>query len=123
MDYKNMEEKKPPGKITGKRLFVVSTILLTELCERLTYYSVVANMVLFCTSVLKYTSDEAALVTLIFAGIVLCCCLETKFKLWNAFTSQRIIFPRFNVLVLATMRLSRACPALSYLRIDTFVLH
>ncbi|KAL4230745.1 hypothetical protein ACF0H5_011120 [Mactra antiquata] len=63
-------EKKPSGKITGKRLFVVISILMTELCERLTYYSVVANMVLYCTSVLKYTSDQASLVTLIFAGTV-----------------------------------------------------
>lgn len=56
--------------ITRERVFVVLTILLTELCERLTYYSVVANMVLFCTSVLDMSSDDASVVTLIFAGTV-----------------------------------------------------
>ena len=54
--------------LTRERLFVVVSILVTELCERLTYYSVVANMVLFCTSVLKFTSDDASVVTLVFAG-------------------------------------------------------
>ena len=56
--------------ITRERVFVVLTILLTELCERLTYYSVVANMVLFCTSVLDMSSDDASVVTLIFAGMI-----------------------------------------------------
>lgn len=62
----------PPkeAKITGMRLFVVASILVTELCERLTYYSVVANMVLFCTSKLDYSSDDASVVTLIFSGTV-----------------------------------------------------
>ncbi|XP_045211600.2 solute carrier family 15 member 4-like isoform X2 [Mercenaria mercenaria] len=61
---------KPKGKITGQRLFVVASILVTELCERLTYYSVVANMVLFCTSELGYTSEQASVVTLVFSGTV-----------------------------------------------------
>ena len=60
--------------ITRERLFVVLSILVTELCERLTYYSVVANMVLFCTSVLKMKSDDASVVTLVFSG-------KIKFKL------------------------------------------
>lgn len=59
---------KPKGKITGPRLFVVASILVTELCERLTYYSVVANMVLFCTSHLDFNSDQASVVTLVFSG-------------------------------------------------------
>ncbi|KAL3877158.1 hypothetical protein ACJMK2_034906 [Sinanodonta woodiana] len=52
------------------RIAVVACILVTELCERLTYYSVVANMVLFCTSKLKLTSDEASNVNWVFTGTV-----------------------------------------------------
>ncbi|KAJ8318802.1 hypothetical protein KUTeg_003893 [Tegillarca granosa] len=57
-------------KITGKKLLVVGCILTTELCERLTYYSVVANLVLYCTSVLDLTSSTAATVSLVFSGTV-----------------------------------------------------
>ncbi|XP_060577715.1 solute carrier family 15 member 4-like [Ruditapes philippinarum] len=64
------EPSKSGGKITGERLFVVASILVTELCERLTYYSVVANMVLFCTSELNFSSDDASVVTLVFSGTV-----------------------------------------------------
>ncbi|KAK3591726.1 hypothetical protein CHS0354_019495 [Potamilus streckersoni] len=52
------------------RIAVIACILVTELCERLTYYSVVANMVLFCTSKLKLTSDEASNVNWVFTGTV-----------------------------------------------------
>ena len=54
--------------ISKERLFVVLSILVLELCERLTFYSVVANMVLFCTSILKMSSDQASVVTWVFAG-------------------------------------------------------
>ena len=67
IDLVEPQEKKQG--ITRERIFVVLTILLTELCERLTYYSVVANMVLFCTSVLDMSSDDASVVTLIFSGL------------------------------------------------------
>ena len=67
IDLVEPQEKKQG--ITRERVFVVLTILLTELCERLTYYSVVANMVLFCTSVLDMSSDDASVVTLIFSGL------------------------------------------------------
>lgn len=67
-----MEKKgaiqEPKGQITKDRLVTVASILVTELCERLTYYSVVANMVLFCTSKLNYTSDDASVITLVFSG-------------------------------------------------------
>ena len=71
------EPNKTGGKITGKRMFVVASILATELCERLTYYSVVANMVLFCTSELNFSSDDASVVTLVFSGKKKCFILET----------------------------------------------
>ncbi|XP_022099272.1 solute carrier family 15 member 4-like [Acanthaster planci] len=50
------------------RLGVVLCILFCELCERLTYYSVAGNLVLYCTNVLKFTSAEATTIALIFTG-------------------------------------------------------
>ncbi|KAL8604550.1 hypothetical protein ACOMHN_015834 [Nucella lapillus] len=55
-------------KLSPKKLGVVLCILATELCERLAYYSVVANLVLFCTSVLGFTSNDATTITLVFSG-------------------------------------------------------
>ena len=59
------EEKKG---ITKDKLLVVICILLCELCERLTYYSCVANLVLYCTSKLDMLSSSATTVSLIFSG-------------------------------------------------------
>lgn len=58
------------SKITKKRILVVLCILLTEMGERLTYYSVVANIPLYCTSVLKYSSTVAANISNVFSGMV-----------------------------------------------------
>lgn len=55
-------------KMTKKKMLVVICILLTEMCERLTYYSVVANIVLYGTSVLKFSSTQSANVATIFSG-------------------------------------------------------
>ncbi|XP_069122940.1 solute carrier family 15 member 4-like [Argopecten irradians] len=62
------EEKK--SAFSGKTGLVVVSILMTELCERLTYYSVVANLVLFCTSKLDIPSSDAANISLVFSGTV-----------------------------------------------------
>ncbi|XP_046366557.1 solute carrier family 15 member 4-like isoform X2 [Haliotis rufescens] len=63
-----------PGKTKVKlgptKVFVVTSILICELCERLTYYSIVANLILFCTSTLKYSSPDAATISLVFSGVV-----------------------------------------------------
>ncbi|CAH1794597.1 unnamed protein product [Owenia fusiformis] len=58
------ERSNPRTKLT------VAAILLCELCERLTYYSIVANMVLFATNVLGYSSVDAVTINLIFTGTV-----------------------------------------------------
>ncbi|PIK49803.1 putative solute carrier family 15 member 4-like [Apostichopus japonicus] len=50
------------------RASVVLCILFTELCERLTFYSISANLVLFCTSVLKVESATALTISLAFTG-------------------------------------------------------
>lgn len=49
-------------------LKVVLCILVMELCERLTYYSIVANLVLYCTSRLEYNSETAYYIVQIFSG-------------------------------------------------------
>ena len=47
---------------------VVSCILCTELGERLTFYSVYANLVLFCTNVLMFTNATALSINQAFSG-------------------------------------------------------
>lgn len=47
---------------------IVLCILLTELCERLTYYSVSANLVLFANTHLGFTNPQAASLNFIFTG-------------------------------------------------------
>lgn len=68
----NMEaEKKPASRpMSRQQLVVVGCILMCELCERLTYYSVTANVVLFCTNTLDLESTTAATVSLVFSGTV-----------------------------------------------------
>lgn len=43
-------------------------ILLNELCERMCFFSISSNMVIFCTNVLLYTSVEAVTINLVFMG-------------------------------------------------------
>jgi len=72
-DMNGSLEKQEPAKeekkgITKDKLLVVICILLCELCERLTYYSCVANLVLYCTSKLEMLSSSATTVSLVFSG-------------------------------------------------------
>ncbi|XP_071954266.1 solute carrier family 15 member 4-like [Antedon mediterranea] len=63
------EEKKKPDSISN-RYFVVLCILLCELCERLTYYGIVGNLVLYLTIELDYSSAAASSISLVFTGFV-----------------------------------------------------
>lgn len=78
----NMEaEKKPASRpMSRQQLVVVGCILMCELCERLTYYSVTANVVLFCTNTLKLESTTAATVSLVFSGKCLYFHLTSSYK-------------------------------------------
>ena len=55
-------------RVTNRFLFVTGCILFMELCERLTFYSITSNQVIFGTNVLKYTTGEAVNINFIFTG-------------------------------------------------------
>ncbi|XP_071954264.1 solute carrier family 15 member 4-like [Antedon mediterranea] len=63
------EDKKKPDSFSN-RYFVVLCILLCELCERLTYYGIVGNLVLYLTIELDYSSAAASSISLVFTGFV-----------------------------------------------------
>lgn len=54
------------------RNLVVLCILFVELCERLTFYGVAANLVFYCSSVLKLRSPLPSTITLAFQGEIMC---------------------------------------------------
>ena len=57
-----------PSRIRTRYL-VVLCILFVELCERLTFYGVAANLVFYCKDILKLTSPLPSTITLAFQGM------------------------------------------------------
>ncbi|RUS82580.1 hypothetical protein EGW08_009654 [Elysia chlorotica] len=64
------EARAPPKLETRRGLPVVVLILTTEMCERLAYYSIVAGLVLYCTSNLGIEQAAATTLNQVFAGFV-----------------------------------------------------
>ena len=60
------------------RYLVVLCILFVELCERLTFYGVAANLVFYCKDILKLTSPLPSTITLAFQGII--CVFQKHFN-------------------------------------------
>jgi len=52
----------------GRKLVVVICILVTELCERLTFYGVTANLALFCSAVLDLDPPWPSTISFLFIG-------------------------------------------------------
>jgi peptide/histidine transporter 3/4 len=52
-----------------RKLVVTLCILVTEMCERLTYYSIMSGLVLFCTSHLDIKQTDATTLNQAFSGI------------------------------------------------------
>ena len=54
------------------RYLVVLCILFVELCERLTFYGIAANLVFYCKDVLKLASPLPSTIALAFQGNWVC---------------------------------------------------
>ena len=52
----------------GQKLFATLCILITELCERLGFYGLTANLVLLCSHGLGLSAPWPSTITLIFTG-------------------------------------------------------
>ena len=69
------------ASVNRRRYFAVLCILFVELCERLTFYGVTANLVFYCKDVLELSSPLPSTITLAFQG---------KVSAWN-FTMRSLI--------------------------------
>ncbi|XP_005094746.1 solute carrier family 15 member 4 [Aplysia californica] len=66
----NVKYEPKLSTFSPQKLAIIMCVLLVEMCERMAYYGVIANLVLYCTSVLDYTSNTATTISLVFSGTV-----------------------------------------------------
>ncbi|XP_059149306.1 solute carrier family 15 member 4-like [Physella acuta] len=64
------------------KLTVTLCVLVTEMLERLSFYSVSANMLLYCTSQLGMSTVDATAVSLLFNAVLLIQASSIHFDLW-----------------------------------------
>uniref|UniRef100_A0A6J0UU30 Solute carrier family 15 member 5 isoform X1 n=1 Tax=Pogona vitticeps TaxID=103695 RepID=A0A6J0UU30_9SAUR len=60
-----------PDSEFRKKVRVTVCLLLVDLCEKFTFFSIVCNMILFCTIKLGYHNYQAAVINLCFVGAYL----------------------------------------------------
>lgn len=56
-------------------------VLMMEVCERLTFYSIVASLVLYCSSKLDTGQTEATSISQIFSVKYIELCVEKRLKM------------------------------------------
>ena len=57
-----------PSKGRGSKILVTLCILVTELCERLTFYGIASNLILFSSSVLNIPAPWPSTINYLFTG-------------------------------------------------------
>ena len=62
------DESLPDVKLSTERFLVIICILVVELCERLTYYAVLANLIFYCKDVLNLAPPLPSTIALTFQG-------------------------------------------------------
>ena len=65
------DESVPEVRLSRNRFLVVICILFVELCERLTFYGVAANLIFYCKDVLNLASPLPSTIALAFQGKLL----------------------------------------------------
>ena len=62
------DESLPDVRLSRERFPVIICILVVELCERLTFYGVLANLIFYCKDVLNLASPLPSSIALTFQG-------------------------------------------------------
>ena len=69
--HNGSKERQKESASSKRSTLVVLCILFVELCERLTFYGVTANLVFYCKDVLKLASPLPSTIALAFQGTMI----------------------------------------------------